>query len=344
MTATAQPLHTSETPGGGKPTPPRVTRKEPTPERPADQTTAKMDLLFNDLDTYRYVPQVPLTPAMARRLIDLNAVNNRDLQPSRAALYLRDMLTGRWREQTGQSVKIGSDGRLLDGNTRMHALAQSGLTLKFDLCFGVNPEDILVMDSHRPRSTRDQIKVAGGVDPGRAGPIVKRIFAWDRGAYMGVNGSTTATPIEVAETYQKEMGLFDAAAKRGGDCQSRNLGAGAIAGQAYVLFARLDKEAAEAFFDVLVPGLFGERGQDHAVYHLRELLIRRKQKKLTSAEQLAAYIRAWNRHHTLADGQRKPVSNLQITRRAANAAPGEDSLTNANFPQPKKAVWLPGER
>jgi hypothetical protein len=283
--------------------------------------SAYLDELLSDLTTYRYVPQVSVTPALARRLIGLNSENNRTYAPKRGGMYTRDMRNGKWREKTGQTLKIGTDGRLLDGNHRAHAVAESGQTIVFDLCFGIEPKDILVMDGHKPRGLADAIRVAGGVDLYRQGSVVAYVWAFRKGAVMGPNALLRPTATEAAETYAADKDLFDAATKRGFDCQGRNLGPASAAGTAYFLFAEKNKEETERFFDALVSGIYNVPDPNIlSIYHLRERLIRRKHDRLTRPEMLAMFIRAWNRRHEV-------VTKLQISR---------DELTTANFPRPGK--------
>lgn len=299
-------------------------------ERPMDNATAKLELLFNDLDSYRYVPGVKVTPAMARRLIGLNAENNRNIRPTMVARYARDMRTGNWRKRTGQTVKIGTDGRLLDGAHRMHGVEASGCTVDFDLVFGIDPADILVMDSGGSRTHTDVIKIAGhgNVEVGTA-PIVRWIWAWEAGSFRGTTGKVTPTPIEVANRYNQEPGLFDAAAARGLDGSRRGLGTSAAIGTAYVLLSHVDVDTAFGFFDSYISG--ADLPEGSAILELRTRMGRRRADRTTGPEQLALIIRAWNAYNTLdPDGNRIKVAKLQMT--------GKGELSNANFPKPKKAA------
>lgn len=307
--------------------------------------TAVMSILLNDLHTYRYVTQVPVGAALARRLIDLNAENNRNLRTHLINKYARDMRTvgqdgkPHWRERTGQTVKIATNGRLLDGNHRMHAIVRSGKTYLFDLCFGVDPEDMPVIDAGGPRTANDTIKAAGGQDLGRTSPIVRHIISWESGGYMGPTGSSAATPLEIWDRYRQDPGLFDAAARRGHDCMHRNVGTPAATGIVYFLLAQHpeDKPFADDFYDQLVSGIYPVSDPTrYAVYRLREKLLNRRSEKLDKAEMIALIIRAWNRWNTLdSDGRRETVDRLQASRRKPGSTQLE-MLSNANFPLPKR--------
>lgn len=337
---TSAVVHTSET----TPDSPNGHRPEP----PGDRTTGQLDVLLSDLTTYRYHIGVNVTPSLAARLIGLNADNNRFHKPTVSARYARDMCTRNpetgvyhWREKTGQTVKIATNGRLVDGLHRMHAVAQGRRTIKFDLCFGVDPADILVMDSGVGRTHADVLRMIGAAEIGRSTAIVKHVISWENGFCMGPSGRNTPTAMEIAERYLADALLFDAATQRGQDCMNRNISTPAAAGIAYFLLAQHqeDKPIVDDFFDAIVSG--ANLSETSAAYVLREKLRSRRSDKLQRPEQLALFLVAWNRHNTFRKGMREKVQNLQMLRSATSE---KERLSNANFPRPVRARWTEGER
>jgi hypothetical protein len=312
-----------------------LTRVEPVPDDPdpyANGASAYLEELLSDLTTYRYVPQVRVTPAFAKRLIDLNHENNRKHREKLSDIYARDMVGDKWRTRTGQTLKIDTSGFLVDGLHRAHAVKKSRRAIVFDLCFGVPPEAQAVIDGNAARNDADIIRIAGGADLSRSGPIVKRIWAWEAGSPMGSGGGIRASAIEVYDRYLLDPGLFDAAARRGGDCSHRNLGTSLVMGTAYFLFAKIDKTAADDFFDLYVGGVDGRDRNVSAIHQLRERMIRRQHDRLRTPEMLALCVRAWNRYHTRVGGYREYVQKLQVSR---------DELTNVKFPRPKTRLLRP---
>lgn len=293
--------------------------------------------LMDDLTTYRFVPQVPVSPTLARRILDLNAENQRNKKDRKVEVFARDMTQNRWREKTGQVVQIATDGTMLNGQNRMHAVDKSGKTIRFDICFGVDPLDMAVIDSHTPRSAADTIKVAGGGDISKVAPIVKHVIAYDMGYPKGPTGSTTASPLEILERYRSDADLFEAAAARGTDCARRNVGTPAAMGVGYYILARhqADKPQVDDFFDQLVSGIYPLSDPTrHAPYRLREKLIRYRLDRLDRPDILALVMRMWNRYNTLdAEGRRVPVDRVQAVR-----SENHEGLTNTNFPKPRRAL------
>lgn len=68
------------------------------------------------------------------------------------------MASGNWR-YTGEGIKFGPDGTLLDGQTRLRAIVLSGVTITMPVWRGIDPDAQLVMDSGRPRSNSDALSM-----------------------------------------------------------------------------------------------------------------------------------------------------------------------------------------
>ena len=106
-----------------------------------------------------YVENVTITPQVAQMMLEHNT-HNRNLTESRAQAYARDMASGNWR-YTGEGIKFGPDGTLLDGQTRLRAIVLSGVTITMPVWRGIDPDAQLVMDSGRPRSNSDALSLRG---------------------------------------------------------------------------------------------------------------------------------------------------------------------------------------
>jgi predicted nucleic acid-binding Zn ribbon protein len=69
---------------------------------------------------------VYVTPEMAERWLGHNKVN-RNLRNRRVDQFARDMRSGRW-QLTGEAIKFGKSGNLIDGQHRLWAVIESGCT------------------------------------------------------------------------------------------------------------------------------------------------------------------------------------------------------------------------
>lgn len=100
-----------------------------------------------------------VTPEIASQLLD-DMGGNRRLSDDRVEAYARDMSEGRWIPLASMIV-IDEDGLLLDGQHRLAAVLQSGLSQMFIIRRGAPPSSISVIDSGRGRTAADTLRIEG---------------------------------------------------------------------------------------------------------------------------------------------------------------------------------------
>jgi len=95
-----------------------------------------------------------ITPKVAERLLEHNE-HNRKLASPRVLMYANDMLLGRWKQDTGETIKISPEGRLLDGQNRLNAVIKSKTPIYFHVAYNV-PDDVFdVIDTGKLRNASD---------------------------------------------------------------------------------------------------------------------------------------------------------------------------------------------
>lgn len=292
---------------------------------PSDIAEAILGGLLSDLTTYRFVPQVPVSPALARRILELNADNQRNHRQSLSDRYARDMSTGRWTEKSGQPINIATNGRVINGQHRLQGVIKAGKAIKFDINMGIDPRAIVVIDAGPGRSAVDVIRTSGGSDLSGIAAIVRWVLMWEMGTPTGRGGRFAPTPQELLQRYEADSDLFNTAAARGGDVYARGLASKAVGGTAYFLFAKMNQDIANDLFDQIVSGLNMQGGDRGAAWHLRTRLFAPASAKLARHERLSLFIRAWNLYNTIKNDQRVPVSTLYVS--------SDGPLTNDNFPR-----------
>lgn len=264
--------------------------------------------------------RVTVTPSLAKQWLAKNAENNRSPKTAKIPSYARDMLAGRWNSDTGETIKFDEDGTLVDGQNRLLAVVRAGVAVDFDVARGLPRMTAMqVIDSGAARTGMDVLKIANATDRARTSGIVRWVILWDAKFFTGQATTLKPTNTEILDRYRMDAGQFDAAAKRATDCQHRGLSTGTPAGVAHFLFSRIDVEATHQFYDQYISG--ANLPDRSAVLALRNKMARIRIDRLTRAEQLALFIRAWN-----AFREGRPLDRMQITQ--------SGELTNANFPQP----------
>lgn len=107
-----------------------------------------------------HTEQVAITPAVATYLLSLNA-NNRSKSAQYVANIANDMKAGKFVGLNGQTIVISKDGYLNDGQTRLTAIVNSGVTIPMMVVFGVDRESRFTIDQGRARNINAFAKMAG---------------------------------------------------------------------------------------------------------------------------------------------------------------------------------------
>lgn len=103
---------------------------------------------------------VEIAPEVADDLLAKTNADNRNIRPKHAQIMARDMASGNY-ETTGDSIKFDTDGLLLDGQHRLKACADSGVTLTTHVVFGLAPKVFDSLDRGARRTASDVVAKAG---------------------------------------------------------------------------------------------------------------------------------------------------------------------------------------
>lgn len=101
---------------------------------------------------------VNVTPDIARHLIETSNRENRKVKPNVVKRYARLMAEGDWRFSP-ETISISKTGRLLNGQHRMLAVIESGVTCRFLFATGFDDEIFGVLDRGAVRTRADALKI-----------------------------------------------------------------------------------------------------------------------------------------------------------------------------------------
>jgi len=152
--------------------------------------------------------QTLVTPETAREWLESTRIN-RPLRGDQVKAYARDMREGRWRP-VGDPIRIDRLGRLIDGQHRLSAIVESGVSLSLVVISGLEPEDQLVIDSGVKRRAADQLILGGqhnmkyGV---RAASVARAMATIDAG--RAFDNKMRVTNPEIFEAMEKYPGIID---------------------------------------------------------------------------------------------------------------------------------------
>ena len=114
-----------------------------------------MKLITNKMN----VNVVDMNPILAEKILSLN-VKNRKMTKLNLSSTVYKMKTGKWHEN-GESIIIGSDGVLKDGQHRLEATIKANHSWKAVLVTGVNSNVMSSIDTGRNRSASDVLALNG---------------------------------------------------------------------------------------------------------------------------------------------------------------------------------------
>lgn len=219
-----------------------------------------------------------ITAKQAEKYLTFNS-NNRPLRKRLVEQYAKDMQAGNWR-LTHQGVAFNCDGTLLDGQHRLAAIVQSGVTVQMLVARGVDSRSQLVMDDHAKRSAGDALSLA------RKEKITQSQVAIIRGA-VELSGNRNANKVRLTKqeldiVFDKFRPALEFVAEK---MPNNERGVTSAPVQASIVLAWYyvkDLERLKTFCDVLTGKMLPENDGDRAAVVLREWLLRNGMQSSTS--------------------------------------------------------------
>ena len=125
---------------------------------------------------------VDLNPELAEKWLGHN-VGNRNLRRQKVQQYARDMREGNW-HTSGQAIQFDWNGRLVDGQHRLEAVIESGVTIEVLVVKGLDPRAREVIDTGAKRTASDALKFAGHTQDATLLAAVARIADARENGYL----------------------------------------------------------------------------------------------------------------------------------------------------------------
>jgi hypothetical protein len=124
------------------------------------------------------------------------------------------MVKNEWKVN-GAAIIIADDGTLLDGQHRLHAIVKANAKVSVPVFEGVTKDAIKTMDTGKPRSLADHLKIHGfepvnRVDMKIIAASLRILFDFEDGTYHP--RKLKITPTDAIAYLQREKTLFDSAA------------------------------------------------------------------------------------------------------------------------------------
>jgi hypothetical protein len=229
------------------------------------------------------------TPELAELLLTLN-INNR--RPRNVERYKRAIDEGRWID-TGDPIRITTDGILCDGQNRLLAILAAVRTSRLTFIFGVPPEAFKVIDTGAKRTGGDTLQIREEKNSSLLAASLRMLYNIQRGMPRGGVSVDNDVLLDFLEAHPK---LRDSCHIGSVVTNYVKVPTSAVVVSHYLITRRRgNSEAAEIFFDRLAKQLGITSMRDPAKVlkkYLEDELIGLSAFKQGRA--CVAIIRAWN--------------------------------------------------
>ena len=228
-----------------------------------------------------------ISPSVASQWLTRNT-SNRPLSRIYKESLARAMKRGEWIEN-GESIKFADDGSLLDGQHRLAAIIESGVTICSRVEFGLPTEAFITLDRGKRRDLGDALAMRGVADYHLVAAAVNLVYVLQPGKWQVLD---RATPLQLLAFYETDCDGIGASVAP--TRHASKLVPGSIAVALHFLFAKRNQRLADDFMALLGAGTNMDVG--HPVLVLRERLIadRAAKASLPRVEIIVMFIRAWN--------------------------------------------------
>lgn len=254
-------------------------------------TESQLNIPATSADTARGVSSriVTITKEWAAELLQKNT-KNRPMSPRYVRQYIHDMQKDKW-QLNGESIKISSEGVILDGQKRLQACLDTGRPFETVLITGLDPIVFATIDTGQKRTAAHTLHVLGEKHSNKLGAVLRfvgRFYAERRMTNLSftneeiesllMNHPLVSESIEFVVGYKKRSLIAPFAV---------------LAGVHYLLARAKGPDAANAFMDRVITGL-GFTGERDPIYQFRERMSAGGEAKVSEVACAALLIKAWN--------------------------------------------------
>lgn len=224
-----------------------------------------------------------VTKDMAENWLAKNS-HNRPLNPLKIGKFKRAIQDGKFR-LNGETIIIGRDGSLMDGQNRLMAVVETGMAIWSFVIFDVDPTVFATIDGGSPRSNADILSMSGEADGKPLAKALSALARFDSPSFA----NQQLTSIEALDLLVKNPAIRQSLPI--GNSVKEFIPA-ALGCAAHYLFRKSNTFKANSFFEVLAKG----ESENNAALQFRELM----RKNRTSAKKLQAtavaglLVKAWN--------------------------------------------------
>lgn len=234
-----------------------------------------------------------ISPTYAQHLLTKN-ISNRPISKRTVERYALEMQENKW-ITNGDTIKISTSGKLIDGQHRLMAIVSTGLSIVMGVCHNVPDNAFVTYDKGKRRGHADDLAIAGFTYRNHAAAINRIYYSWsicdDKKNFYANYGRQKVTDQMLLDYAKQKKTILDEALLIG--IQLKNITSITIVGVAYSILQEIDKSEAEVFFEIINDGIFREKYDPMKM--LRDRLLRSPVSSFKEQTMILALIfKAWN--------------------------------------------------
>lgn len=235
-----------------------------------------------------------VTPEIAQGYLKHNT-SNRRVKIHLVLRYAKDILNGRWKEDTGEAIKISKSGRVLDGQHRLLAIIKAGIGLWMHVATGIEEDVFDVIDTGSSRNATDVFKIEGIKHENIIPSILSMYNLLKEGRKKGIQLENKSTNAMLLEQYQESPIFWQEVARKSINWYNAfaKILPPSYLGSFYSYFADIAPNQAEQFIDQLATG---QDIENNAICLLRTKLMQDKMsaRKMPPTLKIALIVKTWN--------------------------------------------------
>jgi len=239
--------------------------------------------------------KILITPSKSKELLEANTHNRRIKQPV-VLKYAKDMIEGRWLEDTGETIKIAKSGRILDGQHRLHAIIKANKAIYCHISNGLDESVFKVIDTGTTRNATDVFKIEGIKNENKLPSIISFFNLLEAGKkHKSLHVHEKSTNAMLLNQYYEDENFWQSVSRNAFNWYIgfAKILTPAFIGGFYAHFYKLNSDKAYSFMVQLTSGINVE---NETILLLRNKLIADKVsiKKMPQNLKMALVIKTWN--------------------------------------------------
>lgn len=244
--------------------------------------------------------RVTITPALARVMLEGNHAEergefNRTINPRQLERIKAAIRGGEW-HYNGENIKVSTSGPLNDGQHRLFAICETGVSIITDIKFGLARESRNTVDMNVVRNNATFLQMSGITDPNNKATAIQWILRYENGTVVSKGLHSSAQSMAAMARYPEINDLMSV-----GRPLAKALGISiGLALAASVLLNRSNPEAFKSFATMLIERRGWSDVKGDPVFALSDRMTRNalERRKVTQYEQFAFIVKAWNAWRT----------------------------------------------